>query len=414
MHISSALALTILFTSTCAARAETRIDQELFDWLIAEARTTEFESMRHHLAAYILCDMTKNIASLGDNDLAIEFWQKAFKITTNGPLTSAYQRVFETAVTLDRLDMAKQVIPVDGRMRDSLLDKMDIEKYRRGDKQALANFPRGRDKLTFYDAMHLAQLYLDLGDFKSAEELVTDLEITEENEPEDVAALTFKDMARRCLDNGDIEQAKKYADKAFEVGGGLYYTGYAIQVFHRSVHGTLTEDLDKFAQRGAAYGGHQGRELVSGLIRELYHTHHFDEAKQVMKYLDDEEDVLLSMGMIVVEQAKMGDVAAALKTIEELKESPQRDYARTEIARAFWRTGKKDAAAKLATFLHRRLENYQEEDANRQSLGLAHLYGLLHDKSGIERLLTSTDDAWQRARRLSEAINGFVESCGEK
>ena len=131
---------------------------------------------------------------------------------------------FNYAVKVNRLDLAEEFANDAERMRDSLLDRLDVEKFRRGDLEAIKSYPRR--ELDLRKSLQLANAYVDAGDYESAERYVTDIVISEENDPRAVTAITFREIANRYRANGDLKNAKRYIDKAVSVGGSLFYQGF--------------------------------------------------------------------------------------------------------------------------------------------------------------------------------------------
>ena len=93
-------------------------------------------------------------------------------------------------------------------------------------------------------------MFVELGDYQRAEAFVNGIESTVGNSPEEVAGLICKAIAIKCREKGDLENAKRYIDKALAIawGRGTGYVGYAIKIAHRSIHGRSTEGLDDFAE----------------------------------------------------------------------------------------------------------------------------------------------------------------------
>ena len=86
------------------------------------------------------------------------------------------------------------------------------------------------------------------------------------------------------------------------VAGNQFYTGYAINVTHRSMHGVLTQDLERFARRGVAYRDHMAHELIRHLIGELVRSGHFEEAKSTAAMLENVEHVRRCQQFIAISQ----------------------------------------------------------------------------------------------------------------
>jgi len=245
---------------------------------------------------------------------------------------------------------------------------------------------------------------------QAPEEFVTDIVISEENDPRSVTAITLREIANRFRAKGDLENAKRYIDKAVAAGGNLYYTGYSMRITHRSIHGESAKGLDEFAQLGANHRGHQGRELVQVLIGELYCTKHFEEAKRTTRFLEKAKDVQSSLRHIAVEQAKQGDTDAADRTIEEISDGQERQMARLGIVQVLWKSGKQKTARTLVDSAYRDAKDETKSPSDAQYQRLAYVYGLLTSTTAIKQILTEANAPDQKAYRLMNAIQGFAES----
>jgi hypothetical protein len=224
-----------------------------------------------------------------------------------------------------------------------------------------------------------------------------------------VAGLIFKVIAIKYRENGELENAKRYIDKAMAIAGDRGYAGYAIEIGHRSIHGRLTKGLNEFAQEGAYFPAHMGRELVQNLAGELVRTGYDDEAKRSVALLEKPEDVRDSMRSIAIGQAQRGDVVAALKTVEEIDDVQTRDGARIGIAGGLCKAGQSETAKKLADVV---LRDLKEENGLDSTLGknLAALYARLHCQTELEQVIAQAKTPESRADCILRAILGFAGS----
>ena len=400
--------VAILLWNSCPAPAA-EPEEAFQEWLFHRVEDHDFESLK---TIYRMKQIVEDSIKLGEKKFAETLWLRAFEKTRRGKPGTNHFYLVEMADKIDRLDLAESVIKIGEGLEDKLKDDIDIIRYRRGDKDALKNFPRTKKgKMTFYDAMELANLYTQNGDYKAVEELVTDLEITPENDPEDVAGLAFLKIAQILRDKGEQEKAIEWVDKAFAVAGRQFYTGYCIETVHRSMHGKLTQDLDQYVQRGLAYRGHMAEELLQGVTRELIVTDHYKEAKFVASHLEKKEDRRNVSTGIVRRLCTLGKVSDALDGINELEESLERNVARVAVAKTLFQKGKPDAAAKLARFAESQFRKMTDDDFKDSAAQLANLYGSLRDRESVARLIAdSSDDPTKQAGVLAAAFRGYAES----
>ncbi|MDA1016966.1 MAG: hypothetical protein O3A00_21225 [Planctomycetota bacterium] len=379
---------------------------EQLAWLITAARATDLDQIPPARAISIWLEIAESCVAAKQAEWAEEFLQRATTLANQDEQRRYNRLLLDYALKVNRLDLAETIAKASPR-NESLLDRLDLAKYRRGEKDALKAYPRA--KMTFYNALDLARVYIDLGDYKAAEDFVTDIEISKENDPRAVTGIALETIAKRCRANGDLINAKRYADKAVNVAGRLFFTGFALKITQRSIHGTLTTGLDDFAQLGANHADHLGKELVELLVQELYLTQHFDEAKRTTRFLEKTEDLQHCLQMIAVEQAKRGDFPAAYQSFDEITDLTERDLARLGIARALWVAGKADIARKHVDSVHRRTRQ-SDADCDKQCRQMAMLYGLFRSRADIEGLLVRTKKPLERASRIVNAIQGYVES----
>ncbi len=381
-------------------------DREFRDWLMVQAREIDFDQISPHRAIYALLAIAESCAAMEQDALADQYFQRALSIDEKDKKGSHHFTLFAYAIDTEQMTLAEKIAK--DSKSDALLDRWDLERFRRGDRDAIKDYPRG--EMTFYNAIELANVFIELGDYDRAEEFVTDIEITEENDPKDVAGITLENIAKRYRENGDMENAKRYIDKAVAVAGNQFYTGYAINITHRSIHGVLTEDLDKFARRGVAYRGHMGRELVQLLVSELVRTGRFEEAKKTAVLLEKPEDVRSSLRNVAIEQARRGDMTAALKTVEQLEDAQARNAARLGIAEVLSEAGNSDTARKLADFVLSNMKTEIDEELERTYQRLAHLYGALRCQPQLEQLIAHANSPTLKADCVWNAIKGFADA----
>jgi len=155
-----------------------------------------------------------------------------------------------------------------------------------------------------------------------------------------------------------------------------------------------------------------GRELVQNLAGELVRTGHDDEAKRSVALLRKPEDVADSMRSISNAQARRGDTAAALKTVEEIEDVQTRDAARIGIANVLCKNGQSETAKELADVVVRR---WTEEKGSDSTLGqsLAALYARLHCQPELEQVIAQARAPESKTDRILRAIRGFAGSMAD-
>jgi len=403
------VALLLSNSSATAAGPDSK-DRELWDWLLLQARDIDFDQCSSHRAIYALLTIARGCRAMEQHQLADEYFHRAQAVDVKDQKVNHHSTLFNYAMDTGQIALAGKI--AEESRSDSLLNSWDVERFRRGDHDAIKGYPRG--KMTFYAAWGLANVFVELGDYERAEELVGGIESTVGNSPEEVAGLIFKAIAIEYREKGELEKAKRYIDKALAIahGRGTGYVGYAVEIAHRSIHGRLTKDLDEFAQKGAYFPAHMGRELVQNLAGELVRTGHDDEAKRSVALLRKPEDVADSMRSISNAQARRGDTAAALKTVEEIEDVQTRDAARIGIANVLCKNGQSETAKELADVVVRR---WTEEKGSDSTLGqsLAALYARLHCQPELEQVIAQARAPESKTDRILRAIRGFAGSMAD-
>ena len=201
------------------------------DWLIATAGELDFSEVRDSTAITALLEISESCLKLERKPAARRFREKAVARADRNERRSGYMTLVTHAINIGRLELAEQYANK-SPLKDSNLDKIAVARYRLGEQDAVKGYPRAEQDL--HSALQLANAYVAAGEYDKAEAFVTDIKISEENDPRAVTSITFRNIANRCREHGELDRAKFYIDKALAVGGRLYYTGYSIQVSHRS------------------------------------------------------------------------------------------------------------------------------------------------------------------------------------
>ena len=396
----------VLCAACCLTPLHADDDRLLWNWLVEQANDAPFEELTPFRAVYTLLEIAKHCDAMNRREIADHFLRRAEKIVERSEKPSYYSRLFNYAAGQGRLELAEEYLRKAGSS-DYLFDSLDLAKFRAGDKEALKNFPR--EESTFSNALGLVDAYIKVGDYKAVEEFVSDLKISEENDPKDVAGVAFKRIAKLYRDKGDLKNARLYADKAMEVAGNNYYTGFSIRVLHKSLHGALLNDVDKLANLAVAYRGHHTRELLQHLIGELVVTGQFGQAKKVSTRFPVQKDSDRSLRSIAAAQARAGQIAAATETASMIKDEAAKDVARLDIAKALWQSVRKGPAEELVESVYRNSLERDEQDKDLQSQ-LAHLFALMGRKTKLAKVFEQAESPIVHCSSMLGAYSGYAES----
>jgi len=385
------------------------ITQDSFrEFCVREALAFDFESLTEHRSIYTLTELSKSCALIGKVELAQTFLNRASDIAEKSKPNSHHFALLRCALEIGEIEQAVKIANGAGASKNRLLDQIDLERYRRGDRDALKHFPRV--PLNFFAADRVAKVYIELGDIEGAEKFIKEMKVVDkENDPRAISAWALEEIAKLHRDRGDLDKAKETIDRAMAIGGKLFYTGYGIEVTKKSIYGELTDDCEAMAQKAVRYRGSHARELLQSLIAELIETQNFEEAKQVSKHLDDEEDVHTVLRRVASAQASIGKMVAVEKTIAAIKSPSAQSRARIAVAQTLWFNGKKEQAMELAEEEYKFVAaNKFEASTEKQFQSLANLFGSMSREKEVTAILKKAETPLQYARVLKSAVDGFA------
>ena len=282
-------------------------------------------------------DASHAFSEAEQKELAGHYFQQAIE-AANASDASKYQyRLFEHAIKIHDLKSAAD-IAASSDPKNRFLNRLAVEKYRRGDDSALEGFPRGT--MNFHLALDLSDAYWKREEFEKLELFVRGIDSLPSNEPTDVGAIIWRRIADDFRRRGDMAKAKEFIDKAKEIGGNNYYTGYGVRVAWLSIHGGLKEQAKKYAARAVAYRGHHTRELLSRLIGELVAAGHFDVAKEMLQYYPTDEERVSAERYFAYGLAKKRQFGEATKIAKAIKDVRMATSARILVAGQLLEAGK--------------------------------------------------------------------------
>lgn len=376
------------------------------EWLVQQSLSLDTEQIGDHRTVYYLTSIAGACDRLGRSDLSEQIIAAALEIANRDEKRATYQTLFRYAEAKGDLKLATIIAEGAVQNRDSHLNRLDLMKYRLGDQHALENYPRGEQD--FYNAMDLARTYVEMGEYDLAEKYVTGIKISEENDPRAVTGLILRDIANAHRKQGRQKLAEKTVDKAFNIGGGLYYTGYVIEIAHRSIHGGLEEGLDKFAQRGERYRGHMGKELVGSLISELIEIKQFQNARKTANHLKESKDRHRYLAAIAVAMVKAGQPGDAFEIINEISDQSAQTLARIQLAAALWSLGEKESSKNLVKFAASKLAGQPFSECEEILLAMAGLYAQTGDFSKVQSISRLAEEPLQRLKIINSALEGYA------
>ncbi len=358
--------------------------------------------------------------ALGDKSLADGLLDDCLtRLKSDPKAISGWTLAVQCADRLGKLASIEAIAEESKNLPEAFHDALLLARFRAGDEQALEQFRARKPKvLSFYDALEIADSYIQVGRYEDCEEFVHATEITEENSPIDMISIALANIARKLSDEGDHEAAALWAEKAFGIGGKQFYTGYSLEVLHRKLQGTLTRNYKKFARRAAAYRGHMARELTLNYTSALIENGHFEIAQKVCEGLEDEDDQSRVLRSIVSAQAANGNFREAFALVQKLKTNEAKNAARLAISLSFAKAGREKSAREIADELYSQtaLQIIESEEAGKSiakdqrkqieaSMGLLMgIYAVLGDADKMKEIAMASGTATQKTRRIISGI----------
>ncbi len=363
--------------------------------------------MSHHIqASPLLAHVTK---AQSKPLQAKQWYDKAFELASQQENRQYHRFLFSYAQETGDLELATTIAEAAAPRKtvgNSLRNKLAIWKYRAGDRDALQEYPYG--KQTFYTAMDLGQMHVELEEYKEAETLVTGITITSENDPLDVTGLILEAIAKDLLAEGEKERALEFIDKAYDIAGKQFYTGFGIELAYLGMHGKLVENMDRLAKQAAAYRGHFARELTQSLVRELIEIKELDVALKAAKYLDDVEDRENSITNVALAYADHGDEDRAKKLISLMNSPKAKFHGQVRLASFYASQDKLDTARSMASTTNTEMKEEEEVNLNYVRSTLCTLLVKLGDYNTALSLVQETDDDY-KLKILQSAVRGVTQ-----
>ncbi|HBE70883.1 MAG TPA: hypothetical protein DDW52_22280 [Planctomycetaceae bacterium] len=421
LFLAAALLLAAFSIQGFAQESEHQLSRDEFvDVCVAKLRVVAPDDTPAHRLSYVLCLAARPLSVLGRQTVAEELWASAWESVRTGSEGSNWHRCSETACAIGRVDLAESVVAASKLMKEDLQQKIALHLADQGDDAALEEAIANLKRASLFDGLEIASIYTARGEYSKAEAFVRGLKITEENAPEDMIGIALERIARKLRKEGDLAGATEYADKAYQVAGRQYYTGHSITTLWHLCHGTLECKADVLAKQAAAYRGHQGRELLLRLIRDLAEAHMFAEAEDAVGLLEDVKDRDRAWRTIASEQAQARQFGNALTSIRSIESQLSRAAARVDVAISLGEAGNQDSAESVIAALRNTLDNVLQDsettptgalptDALQLASGLVTAYTANQQFSDAHTLIDSLANSYQSAQLAAEALQQLAQ-----
>lgn len=299
---------------------------------------------------------------------------------------------------------AAQRIADKSTARDNFLDRIAVEKYRRGDDSALEGFPH--DELNFHSALDLTDAYTKRGEYDKLEDFVTGIKSLPSNEPTDVGAIAWERVAREYRKQGDMEKAREFIDKAKQIGGNNYYTGYGVRVAHLAMHGGLEEQAEKYARRAVAYGSHFTRELLGQLIGDLVAAGHYGLARKTLDYYPTQEERVSGDRYLALHMAEQQQFEEAIQMARAIEDNSKAASARKFVAAQLMEARQREQARKLLFEAVELLFELDGSSPEHQRRDIVRMLARLGERDKVMEVIADANTPLDQGRRAAAALEG--------
>ena len=221
-------ALLLFVWNPCFGQ-ESDSDREFWKAYSTAVQEFPFEKAPRHQSIYALLEIVKHVNEIDKPELSTALWQRAKRMLGDDAKIQYQQHLLQVALTFDELESATSIAKsAEGKWQKLWLDTVDLVKLKRGQEDALKNYPR--EPMDFFKALEHGNALVTARRFEKADKFVQDLDIPhEENDPRGVGAMVYRKIAEYYQKKGDDKNARKYIDKAMAIGGNLYYTGFGVK-----------------------------------------------------------------------------------------------------------------------------------------------------------------------------------------
>lgn len=391
-----ALGLYLLFCGSFLAAQE----GELHRYLVEQLDEVDWSKLepRDQIQNYL--GVSKALMTTGKEELAQVVQGDAISKIESEDDPQFDQMVFEHAIETNQLELAESFARK--LNREYITDRLTAAKIRSGDVNAydIDDY----QATNFHTAVDVGKALGEIGEYEKMEELVSSMQFHKlaGDRPATAQAVVYNEIALRVHKAGDSKRAKLYIDKAMEVGGKHFYSDFAMEIDRRVIYGELKKDFKQFAQRAANYPDHMGRELVQNYARALRENGIYNEAKQVVEYLDKPKDKESCLSLLATEQANRGDFDEARKTIETLGSKPHQFHARVMLAVALYKSKHFEEAEKLKVELE---SEFQNDERPRYSF--AYLLGVTNDLQRVKKYLSKCHRDTEKTNYVRNVFKGI-------
>jgi len=392
-------------TSTNEFGQNSASPDDLHAYLVGHLDVLKFQELDPAVRIATYLSISKELYRGGREELAKAVEADAYEVAECDKNGDHARAIFDHALETKQFELAEEIAnrPTSRFMKKRLI----AARIRSGDIKA---FKKEDYKVTdFYTADMIARALVDSGQDETAIDFATGLvfEANDGNDPKTIPGFVYTQIALKEFKAGKIDLAKQHIDKAKAIAGKLFYTGYCIEVDYKTIHGTLTDNVETFAEYGAAHRSHMGDELVAGYARALRENGYYQEARQAIKHIVKPDNVDYSKTYLAIQQIKKDEFELATESIEAIQTPELKFLAQMHLAVAMKAASKVSDAETLVAELEQTFNTGQLTKCENR---FWYLLGATNDYARTKKYLERLGSEQEKAKLILAALRGLAKA----
>ena len=208
VSLAALLVIPQVLLMTCGASKYVAADEQRDPFatgILQDVAAFDVAGLSDSQAVRLLLQFSECCRQLELAEQGNQFLRAAEQVAASASNTNQYRSLFRFAVHLKDIELATKYSKGAGEP-SSILDQLAAARYRLGDRSVLEGFPN--KKMTLHNALDMADAMIQVGDWEAAEKFVTDIKISQENDPRAVTGITYRNLAKKCVEKGDLESGQ--------------------------------------------------------------------------------------------------------------------------------------------------------------------------------------------------------------
>lgn len=398
--------LAMLLGSKLSAQSPTQkmySSSDLHEYLLGQLDRLEFKKLDSAAQIAIYLSVSKALHQGGLEELSKAIEADALDVAKRDKGGIHDRAVFDHALETRQFEMAEEIA---NRPTSKFMKKhLTAARIRAGDVGA---FKKGSYAVTdFHTADTITRALVDSGEHAKAIDFATGLvfKADDGNDPKSILGFVYTQIALKEFKAGETDLAKQHIDKAKQIAGGMFYTGYCIEVDHKTIHENLGKDIDGFARRGAAYRGHMGDELVANYARALRENGFYKETRQAIKHITKPDNLDHAKTYLAIEQIKKRKFELGAESIKMIESQEMKFLAQMHLAIQLRLDAKISKSETLIGELERKWLDGKVFKCDRR---FWYLLGATGDLARTKRHLERTKSEQEKSKMILAVLQGLA------